>query len=152
MGCGPSSQASGGDKPGGFQDVNSTFQKVGKEVSAKGAAHHVRNVFATPFEMLDFEAFKISEHSKTKEETELINTALKKNFVFEQMSQKELRPLVHAFEKHSVKAGEVIIKQGDEGNYFYIILAGTCSFEVDGKEVGRAKDGNSFGELALLCK
>jgi cAMP-dependent protein kinase regulator len=87
---------------------------------------------------------------------------LGRNFVFEQLSEKELLPLVQAFETIIVPAGEIIIQQGDVGDYFYIIgthvvtgetaseSSGQCVFEVDGKEVGRAGVGNSFGELALL--
>jgi len=118
--------------------------------AATKAAHHVRNVFATPFEMMDLATYRTPVHEHTPEETKLIESALKKNFVFEQMSAKESLPLVKAFEKTNVASGEVVIKQGDEGNYFYVILKGSFVFEVDGKEVGRAKAGDSFGELALL--
>jgi len=58
--------------------------------------------------------------------------------------------LVGAFEKVQVPKDEIIIKQGDEGDWFYIILKGSVSFIVDEKAVGKANKGNSFGELALL--
>ena len=53
-------------------------------------------------------------------------------------------------EKIQVPKDEIIIQQGDEGDWFYIILKGSVSFIVDEKAVGKAKEGNSFGELALL--
>ena len=51
--------------------------------------------------------------------------------------------------------GETIIKQGDDGDEFYIILQGEClvlKSENGGepKEVGKLRSGNYFGELALM--
>lgn len=141
----------------GFRDPSILIQKINDKVTeagknVTGAAHHVRNVFATPFEALDLDHFKIGFFSKSSVENELIQSALKKNFVFEHLSAKELKPLVGAFEKTTASKDEVIIKQGDEGNFFYIIASGECYFTVDGNIVGKAKQGDSFGELALLCE
>jgi hypothetical protein len=115
----------------------------------KDGLRNVRNVFAIH---LDLEGYQLPVFEKSEEEKDMITKALKGNFVFEHLSSRERKPLVQAFEKISVPEKEEIIKQGDEGNFFYVIAKGTCSFEVDGKEVGQAKEGNSFGELALLCK
>ena len=52
--------------------------------------------------------------------------------------------------------GEVIVKQGDSGDEFYIILEGECIVskkdegEQEEKEVGRLRSGAYFGELALM--
>ena len=52
--------------------------------------------------------------------------------------------------------GEVIVKQGDDGDEFFIILEGECVVskkeegEEDEKEVGRLRSGAYFGELALM--
>ncbi|OHT03728.1 cAMP-dependent protein kinase regulatory subunit [Tritrichomonas foetus] len=51
--------------------------------------------------------------------------------------------------------GEEVVKQGDKGDEFFIILQGECVVkkkEGDGepKEVGRIRSGEYFGELALL--
>jgi CRP-like cAMP-binding protein len=58
--------------------------------------------------------------------------------------------MVDCMEKIHVKDGETIIKQGDSGDYFYVIYAGTVNFIVDGKVVGQGQSEGSFGELALL--
>lgn len=111
-------------------------------------AHHVKNVFARPLEIND--DYRPPSHSKTHGEAVFIGDALQKNFVFENLSKHDLKPLVGAFEKVNVPKGKIIIKQGDEGDWFYIILQGSVNFIVDDKPVGKAKTGNSFGELALL--
>ena len=47
--------------------------------------------------------------------------------------------------------GDVIIKQGDEGDRFYVLESGTCDIPVKGKgSVMKALRGVDFGELALL--
>lgn len=52
--------------------------------------------------------------------------------------------------------GEVIVKQGDDGDEFFIILEGECVVskkeegEEEEKEVGRLRSGAYFGELALM--
>lgn len=114
----------------------------------KDGAHHVKNVFARPLEIND--DYKPPHHEKTKDESLFIADALQKNFVFENLDRHDLKPLVGAFEKIQVPKNEIIIQQGDEGDWFYIILKGSVSFIVDDKAVGKAQSGNSFGELALL--
>ena len=47
--------------------------------------------------------------------------------------------------------GQTIIKQGDEGDSFYVLGAGTCDITIRGKgSVAKASRGVAFGELALM--
>eukprot|EP00523_Entomoneis_sp_CCMP467_P000550 CAMPEP_0168755392 /NCGR_PEP_ID=MMETSP0724-20121128/20044_1 /TAXON_ID=265536 /ORGANISM="Amphiprora sp., Strain CCMP467" /LENGTH=879 /DNA_ID=CAMNT_0008804003 /DNA_START=171 /DNA_END=2810 /DNA_ORIENTATION=+ len=96
------------------------------------------------------EGFKPPKFKKTDEEKDLIKKALRKNFVFAELTGRELRPLISAFEPCEFDSGDFIIKQHDPGDYFYIVQKGKVHFEVDGVEVGKAGKGSSFGELALL--
>ncbi|MBA1332221.1 hypothetical protein QQ73_14265, partial [Candidatus Endoriftia persephone str. Guaymas] len=67
-----------------------------------------------------------------------------------------LQSVMMRMEPVNVAAGQVIIRQGDEGDYFYLISQGVCSVtrrnEAGGPEVelARLKDGASFGEEALI--
>jgi cAMP-dependent protein kinase regulator len=47
-------------------------------------------------------------------------------------------------------AGEVIIRQGEEGDNFYVVEQGRFGVDVDGREVVQIGPGGSFGELALM--
>ena len=113
-------------------------------------AHHLRNIFAVPLEAVNWATYKPPVYPKTEEEKEFIMEALKKNFVFESLHHKEIFPLMQAFEKITAAPGSVIIKEGDEGDYFYILSKGHCEYIVGNKVVGKAEPGDSFGELALL--
>jgi CRP-like cAMP-binding protein len=114
-------------------------------------AHHLKNIFASPLgEVAD--NYKPPSYSKTKSEQEFLKTAVQANFVFSSVDSKKMQIIINAFEPTSVEKESAIIKQHEEGDYFYVLKSGTARFEVDGATVGQAKEGDSFGELALLYK
>ncbi len=49
-----------------------------------------------------------------------------------------------------VLAGEPIIRQGEVGDRFYILVAGRAEARIDGRPVRQMAAGDSFGEIALL--
>jgi cAMP-dependent protein kinase regulator len=88
---------------------------------------------------------------KSPEAEKVLRAALANNFVFEKLVPAAMDQLIRAFEPTSpYNNGDVIIQQGDQGDFFYVVESGDVSFEVNGHVVGSAKDGASFGELALL--
>ena len=54
------------------------------------------------------------------------------------------------------KTGDVVIKQGDEGDYFYVVISGSCSvtretpLNKDGIKLADLTIGDTFGEEALI--
>jgi CRP-like cAMP-binding protein len=56
------------------------------------------------------------------------------------------------------KAGEVVIKQGDEGDYFYVIVNGKCTvtretpLNKEGIKLAELSIGDTFGEEALIAE
>src|SRR3954452_19898227 len=51
---------------------------------------------------------------------------------------------------HQVAAGDVVIREGDDGDRFYIVAEGDFAVEAGGVELGRHGSGGFFGEIALL--
>jgi CRP-like cAMP-binding protein len=49
-----------------------------------------------------------------------------------------------------VHAGAVVIRQGEPGHHFFIVVEGRVTVEVDGRQVRDEGPGESFGEIALL--
>lgn len=46
-------------------------------------------------------------------------------------------------------AGQTVVKTGDAGHGFYIILSGDADVRIDGDTVARLGPGDLFGEMAL---
>ncbi|CAK0788787.1 unnamed protein product, partial [Prorocentrum cordatum] len=65
-------------------------------------------------------------------------------------NQKSHVDLAKACQHERFKAGDVIVRQGDAGNFFLAILEGKVSVTVDGKKVATWRDGADFGEQSLL--
>ncbi len=76
--------------------------------------------------------------------------------VFQQIPAANIQGVMMRMAEVEVKKGDEIVKQGDEGDYFYLINTGSCSVtHTTGNggqpvEVARLGPGKSFGEEALL--
>ncbi|VVT53455.1 uncharacterized protein SAPINGB_P003582 [Magnusiomyces paraingens] len=86
----------------------------------------------------------------TPEQLERLNKSVAKNFLFNNLDEDSLHRVLGALHEKRVKKGEVIIKQGDEGDYFYVVEKGSVQYIVNDEVVGKAGPGASFGELALM--
>ncbi|MBE0614775.1 MAG: cyclic nucleotide-binding domain-containing protein [Burkholderiales bacterium] len=75
---------------------------------------------------------------------------------FSQLPAAHIDELLKRFERVEVKAGEVIIRQGAEGDYYYLVESGRCRVErmVGGVSMALAefKSGDTFGEEALVSE
>jgi rhodanese-related sulfurtransferase len=73
--------------------------------------------------------------------------------VFSRLPPARIDELLARFERIDAKRGEVVIREGEEGDYYYVIESGRCEVErkVGGVRVALAelKAGDAFGEEAL---
>jgi CRP-like cAMP-binding protein len=70
--------------------------------------------------------------------------------MFSACSRKDLGIIArHADELH-VDAGTTLVKEGDAGREFYVIVEGKASVTRAGREIAVLGPGSYFGELALL--
>lgn len=70
--------------------------------------------------------------------------------ILKDVSQEDLSKLQETLMIRVVQAGEVIIKQGEEGNDFFFIETGKCEARVNANVVREYGPQEYFGELALL--
>eukprot|EP00931_Biecheleriopsis_adriatica_P097314 TRINITY_DN7107_c0_g5_i1.p1 TRINITY_DN7107_c0_g5~~TRINITY_DN7107_c0_g5_i1.p1 ORF type:complete len:780 (-),score=209.02 TRINITY_DN7107_c0_g5_i1:63-2402(-) len=70
--------------------------------------------------------------------------------LFKRLPTDQLPTLALACEPVVFKPGQVVIKQGAEGNEFFIVRAGEAVVSVSNQQVAVLKDGDYFGENALL--
>lgn len=89
-------------------------------------------------------------HQKDEALQTRIKDILKRNILFQNLDEKQVQVIVDALEPMQLEAGVEIIKQGDMGDYFYLMDAGICEIFKDGTLVQTATEAMSFGELALM--
>lgn len=74
---------------------------------------------------------------------------------FASLPAASIAPLLDRFVRMPVKRGDVIVRQGDDGDYYYLIERGRCKVtrEVAGASVELAEltEGQAFGEEALVA-
>jgi CRP/FNR family cyclic AMP-dependent transcriptional regulator len=76
--------------------------------------------------------------------------ALKRVPLFEGLSKKELTELARVTEDLEVPAGQVLCKEGDTGQEFFVIVDGNTEITSKGKPVAARGGGDFVGEIALL--
>jgi CRP-like cAMP-binding protein len=72
--------------------------------------------------------------------------------LFRNLGPAETVRILQQARRRLVKAGEIIVQEGDEGAEFYLIRSGAFAVTVRGKEAARLKPGEYFGEIALLMR
>lgn len=83
-------------------------------------------------------------------------TVLLRSHALSQLPAANLQALFLRVEAMSVEAGQVVITEGEEGDYYYIISHGRCRVTRSSKKGGQALElaelasGDSFGEEALI--
>jgi cAMP-dependent protein kinase regulator len=98
--------------------------------------------------------FKARYIEKTPEQIQRIKTMIIHSFIFGNLDSKDLEIIIGAMEEKKYNSGEIIIKQGENGDILYCIEEGNCEcykkIEKEEKLVKKYQAGDSFGELALL--
>lgn len=80
----------------------------------------------------------------------LIRDAISSNILFKACSDEELEELVDVFDYKEASAGSTIIRQGDDGDAFYVMEQGKVDVAEEGVHKTTLSGVISFGEIALL--
>ena len=105
----------------------------------------------------DLTGFTPKKVEKSIDEREKIMSILNSNNFFSQVTDEQRAIMADAMTKVEFKDGAEVIKQGDDGDTFYVLDSGVADVWVskDGKEPAKVftyeeGSGAAFGELALL--
>jgi len=83
-------------------------------------------------------------------------TALLQTKAFHKIPPSNIQAVFMRLQRVDFRAGEVVIKQGDVGDYFYVVVKGLCQvaretpLNKDGVRLAELKMGDTFGEEALI--
>ncbi|XP_063849683.1 cAMP-dependent protein kinase type II regulatory subunit-like isoform X1 [Scylla paramamosain] len=95
-------------------------------------------------------------HAKSDEQRQRLSESVKTIFLFRSLDQDQMSEVLDAMFERVVTDGEYVIKQGDDGDNFYVIESGVYNIFVKGDHdpepipVGKYDNAGSFGELALM--
>lgn len=83
---------------------------------------------------------------KTPDQILRIRNAISHNFLFSSLSEDLLRPVIDAMFEVNKNKGDIVMKQGDEGDNFYILEDGDCEFWINEKKVGKGVSAGGYGK------
>jgi CRP-like cAMP-binding protein len=85
-------------------------------------------------------------------------TTLLQTKAFHKIPPANIQAIFMRLQQANHKAGDVVIKQGDEGDYFYVITRGQCvvtretPLNKEGIRLAELRVGDTFGEEALISE
>ncbi len=100
--------------------------------------------------------YEVAEIEEEDEEAGDWMSRLLQSELFQKIPTANIQKIFLLVEKMEVEKDEVIVRQGDEGDFYYFIAEGRCAVtrksSADGREVKLAelRVGDSFGEEALI--
>ena len=123
-----------------------------KKAAAKGKKR--MGVSAEASSSVDDDACAVPRYyPKSDEARAFIKDAVADSALFLGVSEEQKEALVDAMQERPVTTGEVVIRQGDEGNDYFVVRSGEYSVliaKLGDAPVHTYHAGGKFGELALL--
>jgi len=72
--------------------------------------------------------------------------------LFEQCSKKDLQRIAQIADELDLRAGKVLIQEGERGREFFVIVSGEVEVRRKGRKLATLGQGSFVGEMALLSK
>uniref|UniRef100_A0A8C2K8Y1 cGMP-dependent protein kinase n=1 Tax=Cyprinus carpio TaxID=7962 RepID=A0A8C2K8Y1_CYPCA len=121
--------------------------KAKEGVSAEPTSRH----FCRDHHHISTERQRIRKDSGTKK---LINEAIMNNDFLKKLEPQHTREMVDCMYEKIYSAEQLVIQEGEPGNYLYVLAEGLLEVIQNGKLLGQMRPGTAFGELAILynCK
>ena len=132
---------------------SATVSKAGASVDAAREKFRMIEEVSVVGETLDEKAvldFRPPHMPKVPKTQKFLEDAIKKNPILGLLEQCQIRDIVYAMERRLYRVGEVVIKEGEEGEDLFVSEHGNFQVAIGGRHVRMFGPGVVFGELALL--
>ncbi|RMF15995.1 MAG: hypothetical protein D6761_06960 [Candidatus Dadabacteria bacterium] len=98
---------------------------------------------------------RIEEVMRAFYKERLVGTMLRISPIFQPLNDEDRAAIMQHFETVETRTGDVLIRQGEEGQGLYVIAGGEIAVSVKGDdgnmlEVARLREGEFFGEISLI--
>lgn len=123
---------------------------VKSEIRRKTWYAFKRNNIQIPFPIRDVYIKDIKKEKPQEITDAQLIDILKRNEIFNTISEKQLENLVEDIEIKSYGKGETLIKEGEVGQYFYHILAGEAEVIKNNNVIAIIKADDYVGEMSLF--
>ncbi|KAH8371015.1 hypothetical protein KR093_005933 [Drosophila rubida] len=87
---------------------------------------------------------------KTDEQRARLIESVKNVLLFRSLEKEQMNQVLDAMFERKVQPGDFIIRQGDDGDNFYVIESGIYKVYINDKHISTYNHTGLFGELALL--
>jgi CRP-like cAMP-binding protein len=77
---------------------------------------------------------------------------LKRTPLLSDLGRRELEEVERLVDEVDVPAGKVLMREGDSGREFFVLVTGTVAIDRGGTRVRTLESGDFFGEIALLAE
>mmetsp|Transcript_36119 Transcript_36119/g.103888 ORF Transcript_36119/g.103888 Transcript_36119/m.103888 type:complete len:341 (+) Transcript_36119:104-1126(+) len=145
----------------GFRSEDPRSEEIRRNFSVSSCGERRNSISAAPVSDARLKDWKGPPvHPKSSEETARIKATIDRSdalqVLFGHLSSTDLDGIIGAMFLRTTQAGELIIRQGADGDFFYIVDSGVYDISVQRKadvppeRVMVASVGASFGELALM--
>ena len=122
-------------------------------LNIQGAARR-KSVFAETYDPEEEEDESNVVYPKSDGQRKALKESVKEILLFRSLESDQLNEVLDAMFEYKVKAGDSIIRQGDDGDNFYVVERGLYNIYVNtasgNQMVGKCDGTGSFGELALM--
>jgi len=72
--------------------------------------------------------------------------------LFAKLDKKGLQDVAHIADELDLPAGKEMATEGDRGREFFVLLKGEADVTKDGRKISTMREGDFFGEIALVTK
>ena len=77
---------------------------------------------------------------------------LKRVPLFSKLDKKSLQDVAHIADQLDLPSGKEMATEGDRGREFFVLLKGEAEVTRAGQRINNMKEGDFFGEIALVTK
>jgi CRP-like cAMP-binding protein len=127
------------------------------EVSYLSIDSELLDVMITWDQTGSYEVSELQQNEGQGSADDWMTTLLQTN-AFHRIPPANIQAIFLRLQRVPFRAGDVVIKQGDEGDFFYIIVSGKCvvtretPLNRDGINLAELNVGDTFGEEALIAE
>jgi CRP-like cAMP-binding protein len=83
-------------------------------------------------------------------ENDAVIDMLERSPLWTGIGKQDFKAIVKIAKQHKFKGGDTIVKKGEEGTGFYLVLDGAVEIRSDGNTISRLGPGQFFGEMSVV--